>query len=583
MKHRVAIVGVLLTGVYLTAQVRDAAKSVPPPSGKGRISGSVTDERGEPVRRATIKISGDMRLDRMTMTDDQGHFSLGDLPSGRFSVTADKAGYPQVSHGAKRALRPGPGVFLQEGEHAPDVALVLARGAVMTGTVYDENGAPLAAVPVMAWEVRTALNGQRTLDLANEPVTVFSDDNGTYRLFGLPPGVFTVGTTWYFGNSFYDVRAPTAAELRAAFAPANQPRPGPSPSPTPEPPRFNYAPVFSPGVLDALAADTFTLKPGEVRTGVDLRMQFEPTSRIEGTIVDPGGQPISVELGLTRRGPVKALNTTQARPGQTDSRFTFNSLSPGLYTVHARTRRGTSGIPMWASADVSLTGGAPVEVTLTMQPAATLSGRVVFEGTELAAPTDLTRVSLTLVDVGPGVSNFASGTVDATGSVSVPGVVPGRFMVRASVPGGLPPTGLGWTVRSVTVGGRDVTDRGFDITSGGASDVAIAFTSAVSELSGMLTSASGAPETDYFVIAMPADREYWLPTSRRIVSTRPDGKGRYVFRGLPAGDYRIAVTTDLVPRDLQEVNTIERLAAQSLPVTIATGERKVLNIKTSGQ
>ena len=82
---------------------------------------------------------------------------------------------------------------------------------------------------------------------------------------------------------------------------------------------------------------------------------------------------------------------------------------------------------------------------------------------------------------------------------------------------------------------------------------------------------------------MPADRAYWLPGTRRIASTRPDGKGRYVFRGLPAGDYRIAVTTDLVARDLQEVSTLEQLLPQSLPVTLATGERKSLNIKTSGQ
>ena len=138
-------------------------------------------------------------------------------------------------------------------------------------------------------------------------------------------------------------------------------------------------------------------------------------------------------------------------------------------------------------------------------------------------------------------------------------------------------------MRSVTVGGRDVTDLGFDISGGGAQGLKITFTSLVSELSGTVTTQSGAPESDYFVIAMPADRAYWLPGSRRIVSTRPDANGRYVFRGLPAGEYRIAVTTDLVPRDLQEVSTLEQLAAVSVPTTLALGERKTVHIKTSGQ
>jgi hypothetical protein len=270
-------------------QVRDAGKPVPPPTGKGRISGTVKDQVGEPVRRASVSISGDMRLDRMTMTDEKGGFSLTDLPSGRFSVTARKAGYPPVSYGAKRPFRPGAGIFLQEGEHASDIALVLARGAVLTGTVYDEEGVPMPGVPVMAWEVRTSLSGERTLD-GGESVTYVTDDRGVYRAYGLAPGSYTLGTTWYYSGQGFDVRTPTPAELRAAFAPVNQTSPAARPQgpPAPEPPLYNYSPVFSPGVLDPMSADTFTLKSGEERTGVDLRMQFQPTSRVEGTIVNPG-------------------------------------------------------------------------------------------------------------------------------------------------------------------------------------------------------------------------------------------------------------------------------------------------------
>jgi protocatechuate 3,4-dioxygenase beta subunit len=532
-----------------------------------------------------VAISGDMRLDRMTVTDDEGRFAFASLPTGRFTVSAEKSGYPQVSYGAKRSYRPGAGLFLQEGENVSDLVLTLARGAVLTGTVYDEEGAPMPGVPVMAWEVRTALNGERTLDYAGpEPVTYLTDDRGAYRVYGLAPGEYTFGTSWYFGAQFSDVRTPTPAELRAAFAPPNQAPPParPQSTPPPEPPRYNYTPVFTPGVLDPLSADTFTLKAGEERTGVDLRMQFQPTARVEGTIVDPRGAPISVQLGMTRRSPVKALNTTQVRPGQSDSRFSFASLSPGLYTVTATSRDDGSGVVMWAAADLALTGGERTEVTLSLQPAAKISGRLVFEGTELAAPADLSRVSVRLLDVGPSDRNSLTAGVDAAGVVTTAGVVPGRFMLRAALPGGLPPAGPGWTVRTVTVGGLDVTDRPFDVSAGGLSDLVVRFTSQVSELSGTLTTAAGAEETDYFVIAMPADRSYWLPSSRRIVSTRPDGKGRYVFRGLPAGDYRIAVTTDLVARDLHEVSTLESLLPQSLPVTIATGERRTLNIKTSG-
>jgi hypothetical protein len=49
---------------------------------------------------------------------------------------------------------------------------------------------------------------------------------------------------------------------------------------------------------------------------------------------------------------------------------------------------------------------------------------------------------------------------------------------------------------------------------------------------------------------------------------------------LPPGDYHIAVTTDLVPRDLQEVRALEALAEQSLTTTIGAGESATLNIRT---
>jgi len=110
----------------------------------------------------------------------------------------------------------------------------------------------------------------------------------------------------------------------------------------------------------------------------------------------------------------------------------------------------------------------------------------------------------------------------------------------------------------------------------------VTFTDRVSELTGTITGPDGAPETDYFVIAMPANRDMWLPLSRRIVSTRPDRAGRYTFRNLPPGDYRIAVTTDLVTQDLQDAATLSALVEQSLPVTVVLGERRTLDVRTSG-
>ncbi|MCR4375171.1 MAG: carboxypeptidase-like regulatory domain-containing protein, partial [Acidobacteria bacterium] len=427
---------------------------------------------------------------------------------------------------------------------------------------------------------------ERTLGSVGETVTVITDDRGVYRLFGLPAGDFTVGTSWYYHGQPYEVRVPTAAEFKAAFQPATPPAGGaaarPPAQPAPEPPRYNYGPVFAPGVLDPLTADTFPLAPGEVREGIDLRMQFQPMSRIEGTVVNPGGSAASYRLSITRRSPVQALNTISVTGTNADGRFVSGSLSPGPYTVMVETRGSADSLSLWATADVIVGHGEPSVVTLTLQPSVVVTGRLVFAEGGLPLPADLSKVVVSVIPVGPIRSQIET-KVDATGAVSISGVIPGSYMLRASVPGPAPAgAAAAWTLSSVTVGTTNVTDRPFDVTPAGVSDLVIGFTDQISELSGSLTTATGAPETDYFIIALPADRMYWTPSSRRIVSTRPDASGRYSFRGLPAGDYRLAVTTDLVPLDLREVSTLEPLAAQSVPVSLSTGQKVTMNLRTPG-
>jgi hypothetical protein len=170
-------------------------------------------------------------------------------------------------------------------------------------------------------------------------------------------------------------------------------------------------------------------------------------------------------------------------------------------------------------------------------------------------------------------------TTDAAGNVSISPVTPRRYRVIASVPSTAAPGAPAWSLRSVTIGGRDVTDLPIDIAPGDAPSIVVTFTDQVSELSGRLLSATGEPMTDYYVVVLPADKQYWLSQSRRVASARPDANGRYIFRGLPAGEYRLAATTDLLQRDLSDVNALAQLSAQAAPVTLALGEKKTFDMK----
>ena len=134
-------------------------------------------------------------------------------------------------------------------------------------------------------------------------------------------------------------------------------------------------------------------------------------------------------------------------------------------------------------------------------------------------------------------------------------------------------------MRATMQGNRDTTDLPIEIAAGDVPPLTIVFSDTTAELSGALTTGGGAPAPDYFVILLPADHRYWVAGSRRITSTRPDVKGRYVFRNVPAGEYRFAVTTDLILRDLADTGALARLEEQSTPVSIAFGEKKVFDVK----
>ena len=551
------------------------------PSGTASLAGVVKDVDGARVRRASVTIEGDMHLQRLAITDGDGRFAFEDLPAGRFTISAEKRGYPKMSYGARRPFRAGSGLFLQDGQQVRDLSLTLAKGAVLAGIVYDHHGVPLPGVPVMAWEFRASLAGVRTLDYPSTgPVTVITDDRGQYRIFGLAPGDYTIGTSWYYQGLGYDVRVPSDDEIRAAFqAGSVQPPRTEAPSPpAADRPRYNFAPVFAPGVVDPMIASAFTLGAGEIREGVDLRMVFQPMSSIEGEIASPDGAPVNGRLTIARRSPIEALNTGQVRSAT--ARFTVESLGPGPYLVMAEVAAKPGAPALWAMADVMAVSGQRVPVSLVLQPALTVTGRLVFDGAALKPPQDMSQVALYLRAVGRTDPQMQT-KVDPAGSFTISGVIPGQYRIVAGVPGAAA-SGPSWSLRSVMLDGGDVTDRPFEIGASGSTGLTIAFTDAVSELSGTLTTAAGTPAADHFVIVTPADRTYWLPQSRRIVSTRPDPSGRYLFRRLPAGDYRVAVTTDLVPRDLQDANALEQLLAQSAAVTIGLGEKKTLDLRVGG-
>jgi len=74
---------------------------------------------------------------------------------------------------------------LAAGQALTSLALTMSKGAVVSGTVKDDFGPPVASAPVRLMQLRR-VNGEPMLTGQN---TAMIDDRGMYRAFGLPASV----------------------------------------------------------------------------------------------------------------------------------------------------------------------------------------------------------------------------------------------------------------------------------------------------------------------------------------------------------------------------------------------------------
>ena len=348
-------------------------------------------------------------------------------------------------------------------------------------------------------------------------------------------------------------------------------------------------------------------------------------------------------MGQTNMPSMPGMNTNMTRVNQ-DGHFIFTGITPGQYTISARAAirsqnqseeavtqqqqqtqqqaqgrgapagRGGPGVGrggvvsqiLWASSDVNVSGQNMNDVVLNLQPGMTVSGNVTFVSSTLAPPTDLTRVRVTLQQRGTQTMEMGGippAQVDANGHFSIMGVPPGRYMLQANAPAGgqgaqgaaggggrggggaaagAQTTG-GWALKSAVVGGRDSLDFPLVVQpNNDVSGAVLTFTDRTQELSGTLQDSTGRPTSDYTIIIFPADKNYWMPQSRRIQSARPSTDGKYSFRGLPPGDYRLIAVTDVETGEWYDPAFLTQLAGAAMPISLTEGEKKVQDLRLAG-
>jgi len=588
----VAVNLVFMTAMALSAHqtpVRDAA-APPRPVGTGRIAGTVLDDvTGKPLRRASVSLSNaEFGISLTAVTDETGTFTFADLPDGRYNLGAGKPTYIGMSYGATKPQRPGTGIVVSSSQPVTGVTLRLAPGAVITGTVRNRLGEPVpdARLQVMRFapDYQTGLRTLVGVRTEGTPFGQPTDDRGTYRLFGLPADDYYVLVTIGIGGRLGEdvIREITTADVDWATRALQSPAPlAPAPAPGPA---VDYAPIFYPGVSTQTAATMITVKAGEERSGIDIVLDRTPMGKITGTIVSPDGPvPSTLLVNIVANDAIPGIPFSGFGNARVDASGQFRSggLSPGDYTITVRVGAPPSGraagpapgSPLFGLTTVSVNGG-DVETTVTLARGVTVSGRLVFEGTTVKPPADLTKIRVTLTAARGRTPSLGvpAAAVDAAGMFTFTGVTPGRYTLTASGAGG-------WFVRSATLSGAESLDVPVEIGQTDVSGAEIKFSDVTTEVSGDLLDAANRPAPGFFIILFPADRQFWVPQSRRIQSVRPGSDGKFKASNLPPGEYYIAAVTDVEQSEWFDPNFLAQLVGAATKITLAEAEKKVQSLR----
>jgi len=551
-----------------------------PPTPTGRITGRViASDNGRPVKRARVFVTaGELPGGRGVMTDDQGAFDLTELPAGRYTLTVSKTGFVSLSYGQRRPLQAGTPLQLNDGQTLKGIEFQLPRGSVIGGRVLDEDGEAMPGVMVRVMRYQY-LQGDRRLTPAGTGQT---DDKGGYRVWGLMPGdyyVSAVARGGPFGGGFFGGFGGPGGPGGGQFGGRGGARGAAATTQNGgDQDQTNYAPTYFPGVPSVNEAKAITVGLSQEILDINFNMLLVRVARISGHVLNPDGTPVTsgnVNLQLEAAGGGgrgAQIGVNYGGRIQWDGAYTVGNVAPGRYVLRARGDDGDT--PQYAAQPLTVTGDDLDDFTVILAPGATISGTVSFTGTAGATP-DLSQFRVTAPsadqsDLGPQ----ANARVGKDGAFEISGVAAGSHFVRSAG------AARGFILKSVTIGGRDVTDTPLQLRPGETlANVNVAFTDQQNEINGTLTNEQGAAVSEYTILAFTTDASLWRPQSRQIMTTRPDQTGKYRIRGLPKGDYYLVAVDPAEQGEWFNPTYLDEHRQGAMKVTLADGDTKTQDFK----
>lgn len=527
-----------------------------PPKGtavlKGRVMAAGT---ATPLRRVQVRATSfEGRGGGITSTDAEGYFEIKELAAGRYNVSATKGGFVAGQFGQRRPGEPGTPIDLSEGQTADKVNFSLSRGSVISGKVVDDTGDPVAGTMVSAVRYQFVSGTRRLVPAASDGSTDRTDDQGGFRLYGLPPGDYFISAN----NRSNQFVAPGMNNTEAD----------------------GFAPTYFPGTPNIGEAARITVKAGQEMSAANFALIVARMARVRGRALNSRGEPVA--SGMLMMAPddptigmgMNMMNAMIAGDGT----FQFANVAPGRYNIQVRPQGMPSATSEFANMKITV-GNEDLDNLIVTTATGSIAKGVVMTDDGAAPSFRPDQVSIFPSPAEPGGMFVGSGQnrINDDFTFELSGLAE-RRLIRANVG-----QNLGWYLKAVLLNGDDVTDSGIEFGPGQSYDgLQVIFSRKTTDLSGLVSDDRNQPVLDATVVVFPADRERWTYSSRFIRTLRPDTNGRYNVKSLPPlEDYLIIAVQNLEQGQGSDPEFLIRAREEAKPFSLSEGETKAVDIKLS--
>jgi len=509
------------------------------------VQGEVIHEPGgQPLKKAKVELHPEDKENGTAYkatSDIEGRFKFDKVEPGNYTLSLERGGFLEAGkrHGSHT-------LTLQPGQEIKDLLLRMQPSAVITGRVLDDDGDPLPGVNVIVSKYG-ASSLQRGVVGGG-----FTDDVGEYRVGNLRPGRYLIQAALTSYSAEPEAKVADGTNETAPY------------------------PTYYPAATDKSQAAPVELHAGD-EVPINITLSYGPAYKVRGSIT---GLPELTGANVNMIVRLKDASLSQAGEFvvsvKADGSFEIPKLLPGEYRIMFFKMDG-SGFHLYQAAQTIEVKDVDLDnVRLSSEADSEVSGRFRTDnGETLTWPL----LSLTL-DSGerdaqydfdwPGPST--RGQFKSDGTFDMKKVPPGNYRVTFNSD---TPAARTYYVKSVSLGGQDVTASGFSV-SRGTWLLDVVLSSDGATLEGAVVDSKDQPVSDAVVIALPSLENRKRRDLFKKVST--DQRGHFVLRGIRPGEYTI-LALDELDEDYRDPDVVKPFEDRGQTVRLEKDQGTALALK----